>query len=298
VLSVIEKMGIDPPQEPFSNVADILNDALSDLLEQPPSPPDPPSSMCSWEDILSLGLTQTSRDCYDEFFREAAEWAKYMGELILWTFETLLDLLDLILALLLSLPINVLLALLYGMQLLLYGVYQNIRTLLAEFGFVYPLPDELSTSIGQSLTSTFLACGVPFKYPVSRNNNVSHLVCPTGGIEAKQTAPDFYSLSSPVEATDFIESLPFDRSALTSYAAATDPAQTIGLEREEPPKRIGNATELTKWMITAAVEESPEDEPYLYANWDLDSDRGYGYKAWSGRLEPSENEIVEEKYVD
>jgi hypothetical protein len=298
VLSVFEKMGVEPPEEPFSNVLDILNDALSDLLESPPSPPDPPSSTCSWEDILSIGLTQSSRDCYDEFFREAAEWAKYLGELILWTFETLLDLLDLILSLLLALPITVLLALLYGIQLLLYGVYQNIRTMLAEFGFVYPLPDELFTSIGQSLTSTFLACGVPFKYPLSRNNNVSHLVCPTGGIETMQTAPDFYSLSSPSDATDFIESLPFDRSALIDYAAAATPSQTVGLESSYPRKRIGNATELTKWMITAALGESAEDEPYVYSNWDLDSDRGYGYKAWSGRLDTSENKIVEETYVD
>ncbi|MCJ7457396.1 MAG: zinc dependent phospholipase C family protein [candidate division Zixibacteria bacterium] len=296
VLSMLEGMGVECPVEPFSNVADILNNALNDLLEAPPSPPDPPSSSCSWEDVLSFGLTESSSECYEQFFHEVAEWAEYMGELILWTFETLLDIIDLILTLLLSLPITVLLALLYGIQLLLYEIYQSVRSLLAQFGFVYPIPDELNTSIGQTLTSTILGCGIPFKYPLWRNNVFSHLVCPKGGIETMQTAPEFYIYSPPTEGVDFIENLVYNPSVLREYASAGTPQDTVQLEYNR--KRIGNATDFAKWMITVAAEISTQDEQIAYTNWDLDSDRGYAYKTWNGRLDVSENKVVDETYVD
>ena len=130
VLKLMESMAVERPTEPFTGAADILSDALS-AFSPPPDPPDTSSSSCSWEDILSLGLTENSRDCYENFFEEVANWLSYLGELLVWTLETLRNLLDLVLALILSLPICVLLALLYGIQLLCYQAYRTARMALS-----------------------------------------------------------------------------------------------------------------------------------------------------------------------
>jgi len=125
ILEMMHKMVIPRPEEPFNGVAEILNNALQDLLEPPPSPPASPSGMCSPGDIFSFGLTENSRDCYEEFFDQMEDWMQYLGELMYWTVETILDMIDLLMTVLLSLPVTVLLAILYGLQLLLYQMYQE-----------------------------------------------------------------------------------------------------------------------------------------------------------------------------
>ena len=300
VLEILEKMVVDRPEEPFSGVMDILNNALDDLLEPPPSPPapDPDLTTCSWGDILSFGLTSSSRDCYEEFFEQAGRWAEYIGELLLWTFETMMDFLDLILAALLSLPISALLALLYGLQLLLYQFYQQCRSVLAQNGFSLPDPDDLNNSIGRALTTTFMGCGPLFKYPNLRNDSRSHLVCPKSGIETPATAADFYSHSNEVNSTSFIENVTFSLNMLSSYSQASTPLETLQLERQR--KRIGNAIDFTKWMIAVAANTnaSVDEKNIAYANWNLDGDRGYGYKTWNGKLKANQREIESESYVE
>ncbi len=300
VMEIIEKMVVDRPEEPFSGVVDILSNALDDLLEPPPSPPDPPSDLttCSWGDILSFGLTSSSRDCYEEFFEQAGQWMEYVGELLLWTFETMLDLLDLILATILALPISALLALLYGIQLLLYQFYQQCRSVLAQNGFSLPDPDDITNSTGRALTTTFLGCGTPFKYPNLRNDSRSHLVCPNAGIETPVTAPDFYSYSNEVNSTNFIENVTFSLNTLTSYSQASTPSETVQLERQS--KQIGNAIDFTKWMISVAANTSAsvDEQNIVYANWNLDGDRGYGYKTWNGKLSADQLNVESESYVE
>ena len=167
VLALMAGMAVERPTEPFSGAADILADAL-DAFSPPPSPPDSPSSACSWTDILSFGLTERSRECYRNFFEELESWLDYLGELMAWTLQTLLNLIDLVLALLLSLPICVLLALLYGIQLLCYQAYRSARLALATCGFVMPEPDELDTSIGRNLITLADVCAENFKNFPSR----------------------------------------------------------------------------------------------------------------------------------
>ena len=49
------------------------------------------------------------------------------------------------------------------------------------------------------------------------------------------------------------------------------------------------AVVLANWMI------ANPDEPVALTNWNLDSDRGYAYKQWTGSL-PG-NEIDDEAYI-
>lgn len=309
ILELMRDQGVARPEEPFSGVADVLKDALDDLLESPPSPPSSPSGACSLEDIFSFGLTSSSRDCYESFFEQLEEWFEYLGELLAWALETLLDLLDLLLALLLSLPITVLLAILYGIQLMLYEIWQTVRTTLALTGFIYPEPSDLADAHGRNLTTPFL-CGfqgcdrrlsaagpalAPI-YPRLTNLLTSHLVCPDPVPEVPTTIPNYATPGATTTPNVFIREEPLNLDALVMYSRAESPATTRALERR--CLRIGNATDLTAFVIgVAADSDAPEIERDLaHTDWNLDSDRGYGYKTWSGPL-PFQGAPIVDRFV-
>ncbi len=284
VLSLLNGFYIERPEEPFSNVAEILQQALDDLLEAPPQQPspDPDLQSCSWEEIFSFGLSSDSRDCYENFFREAGKYFQYMGELLYWTLETMLDLIDLLLASLLSLPVMFLLAILYGIQLLAYEILQKAKAILAEAGFIYPEPELINTSMGISAVTTLMNCSPPFKYPRAKDATVSHFLCPFSQAESPTTAADFNDASNLVFPDNFIELLPFEQNNLTMYANAPDPRATR--DYHYSAKRIGNAADFSRWLITNAASGNSDaaTREVLYADWNLDSDRGYGYKNWEG----------------
>jgi hypothetical protein len=299
ILELMKDQAIARPEEPFSGVADILENALNDLLQPPPVPPSSPSGACSLGDIIFLGLTASSRDCYEEFFDQLADWFEYLGELLAWAFETLLDIFDLLLTLLLSLPIVVLLAILYGLQLLLYEIFQMVRSILALTGFIYPEPSDLNTAHGRNLTTPFQCglegCPTPLRterlstgslpvYPRLTNLTVSHLVCPPSNPELPLTSPNLASPTANTTPDVFINQEPFNLDALVRYATSRNPGRTRALYNR--CLRIGNATDLTAWMIGAAADiNTPETTRNIaHTNWNLDSDRGYGYKTWVGTL--------------
>jgi hypothetical protein len=295
VLKLMESMAVERPTEPFSGAADILADAL-DAFTPPPSPPATSSSSCGWEDILSFGLTESSRECYENFFEEVADWLSFLGELLVWTLETLRNLIDLVLSLLLSLPICVLLALLYGIQLLCYQAYRTARLALSTNGFVMPEPDELETSIGRNLITLADACVWNFKnFPSRGVPEASHLVCPTPMSEDPKTSAGEYARGIASTPDLFIEEAPFDEAALCRYAAAAVPAETRSLAADR--LAIGNATDFTAWMIRHAHGGARPEEirRVLFRNWNLDSDRGYGYKAWLGTVPHAEPFAVEDE---
>lgn len=298
ILEVTSTMNIKRPVEPFDNVAEILSQALEDLMESPPAPPSANSQSCSWKDILSVGSTASSRDCYEEFFNEAKKYFEYLGELLIWTFETLLDILDLIIACILSLPVSVLLALLYGIQLLAYQMYNVAKEAIAEAGITYPSVEMLNTSIGVAATSTLLNCSPPFKYPKFREDSFSHFICPLSSIETPQTAADFNQPSSEILPDTFIENLAFDIDSLRAYSLSVDPASTRIFESQS--KRIGNAVDFTFWLINTSTDNANPDRSLTDTDWNLDSDRGYGYKNWAGLGDNSnagERKINPESYL-
>lgn len=296
VLQLMKKMSIKRPEEPFSGVADILNDIL-DSFGPLPSSPDAQSSTCSWDDIL--GLTPDSGRCYEEFFRQIETWLNYLGELMKWALETIKNLVDLLLASLLSVPISVLLAILYGIQLQCYNMYRSARMLLSTTGFVMPEPDELDSAIARNLITLFHSCAINFDtYPSIGSPVTNNLVCPVPVAERPSTAAGFYP--SGIESTPnrFIKHKeePLDEEALSLYALSPDPVQTRSIEGQE--RSIGNATDFTAWMIQRAnVENIPDDiVPVLFANWNLDADRGYGYLTWRGFVSQPPNSVDEEPY--
>jgi len=300
VLKLMAGMAVERPEEPFSGVADILADAL-DNFSPPPDAPDTSSSACSWKDVLSLGLTSNSRDCYEEFFEEVSNWLDYLGELIVWTLETLRNLVDMLLSLLLSLPICVLLAILYGIQLLCYQIYRSARMVLSTSGFVMPEPDELNNSIARNLITLFHSCADNFKtFPSIGKPYRNNLVCPVYYAEKPRTAAGFHPKLIESTPERFISEEPFSEEALKLYTlSADDPAKTRSIQYDR--RSIGNATAFTSWMIKHANDSTPDTEiqKMLYADWNLDSDRGYGYLTWRGKVpEDDPYDIENEDYVN
>jgi len=301
VLELMEGMGVARPEEPFSGVADILADAL-DNFSPPPSPPSSSSSTCSWKDVLSFGLTEKSRECYENFFKEVASWLNYLGELIVWSLECLRNLIDLLLTLLLSLPVSVLLAILYGIQLLCYQIYRSARWVLAMNGFVAPEPDELDNSIARNLITLFQTCAENFKnFPSIGQPQHNNLICPISQAEEEKTAAGFYPKMIETTPDKFICLDPFSEQSLRFYAlSAENPEQTRSLQHDR--RSIGNAKDFTAWLIRYANEDEsniPEDiQKILFTDWNLDADRGYGYRAWFGEVPEEEPFIVRNERYD
>jgi len=297
ILEMMQDMAVERPTEPFSGVMDILAGALDAF--SPPPEPEEPSSACSLKDIFSAGFTEKSRECYKNFFEEVADWLSYLGELLVWTIESIFNLIDLLLTTLLSLPIMVLLAILYGIQLLCYQAYRSARMALSTSGFVLPEPDELNTSIGQNLITLGYACADNFKnFPSLGTPATSHLVCPTPYTESPKTAAAFHAREIEATPDIYIQEAPFDEDVLRMYAAAEAPHQTRSLESDRHV--IGNAVDFTAWMIRLAQDVNRPDDilPVLFADWNLDSDRGYGYHMWRGTVPHSEPyEVDDETYL-
>lgn len=295
ILKLMESMAVKRPEEPFSGVADILADAL-DNFSPPPPPPSTSSSSCSWTDILSFGLTENSRECYEEFFEEVDDWLNYMGELIKWSLETLGNLINLLLTLFLSLPISVLLAILYGIQLVCYQIYRSARMVLSTNGFVMPEPDELDNSVARNLITLFQPCADNFKtFPSVGTPVRNNLICPVPMAEEPRTAAAFHPAVIESTPDRFIREEPFNEQVLHMYALSNSPGQTRSIESDR--RSIGNATDFTAWMIRHANDPNITGETHsmLYANWNLDSDRGYGYLAWKGTVPHADPFTVEDE---
>ncbi|MEM3448641.1 MAG: zinc dependent phospholipase C family protein [Nitrososphaerota archaeon] len=277
IYDILGGISIRPPEEPFSGALDILAEALKNI-EPPPKPPSS-REMCSLSDIFSFGLTESSRECYEEFAEALEEWLEYLGELLLWTFETILAILDAITAALLSLPIMALMAILYGVQLALYNFYRQFRQTLVLAGLLYPEPDELQSSHGRNLTTNYQCSLITeFKgYPQKHSCEINNLQCPRTILEEPGTLPTTYERSPDMTPDIFINQEPLKEDGLTGYANAKTPAETRGLELKKIT--IGNAVSLSCWMIKNS--NSQERLGVVFADWNLDSDRGYGYKCWA-----------------
>jgi hypothetical protein len=197
-----------------------------------------------------------------------------------------------LLALLLSLPIAVLLAILYGIQLMLYEIWQTVRTTLALTGFIYPEPDDLNDAHGRNLTTPF-QCGLEgcmksvrmlAAYPRLTNLTVSHLVCPPPMAEPPVTTANPMGPTGELTPDSFIFQEPLNLDVLALYSRSASADETRKLARN--CLKIGNATDLTAWMIGVLADQNApgHDKDVAHTNWNLDSDRGYGFKTWVGPL--------------
>lgn len=313
-ITTLMESRIKKPEEPFSEVMQILEDALRDF-SPPPSPPDIFEGDCSVWDFLSFGITEKSRDCYKQAVEAIGEFFEYLGELLEWTFESIKQIFQFLLALPTTAIVAVVLGLLYIIQLSIYKVLSSIRDYLALSGILYPSIEMVYTAHGRNLLLPCV-CGISDDFPHTYYSG-SCLMCPDSPIELPQTIPSWYRViiegNSASEAqvkalmqtliSGVIETRPLNLQALGAYAAAASPEATRGLylslgggsagkPQQGNPSEIGSAADVAAWMITN------QDNPITLTNWNLDSDRGYAYKQWAGTLPTSPNRnITNERYI-
>ena len=89
----MKKMYISQPEEPFSGVGAVLA-KIRNNIRPIPSAPSSGSGNCSLKDIFSFATTTKSRKCYEEMFKDVIKFAEYLGELVLWAYDTLRDLIN------------------------------------------------------------------------------------------------------------------------------------------------------------------------------------------------------------
>ncbi|MEM2986781.1 MAG: zinc dependent phospholipase C family protein [Nitrososphaerota archaeon] len=289
---------IEKPKEPFSNVMEILQEALEGF-EPPPPPPSEEGDIC-WEALL-LGLTEGSRECWEKIAETIADYLEWLGDLLEWTFETLLDLFDFILTALTAIPVSILIAILYGIQLLLYNILNSLREALAFSALAYPPLETLDSTGGLYLVHPY-HCEFPKKpYPQIHSCSQNCLQCPSKGSEKPLTIPSLYNEDATPKS--FIEEIPLNLKYLDMYAKAKTPEETrklyliitgVAAPGMQEWRKIGNAIDLSVWMI------SNSKDPLIATNWNLDSDRGYAYKHWKGTLptRDPENEVIGEAYLE
>ncbi len=278
-IEALKSISIRPPEEPFSGVMDVLSEALSGI-HAPPSPPKP-KRICDIEDILAIGLTERSRECYEEFAKSIEEWLEYLGELLEWTLETILAIIDFIATALLSLAINTLMAILYAIQLSLYILLRNFRQVYVLAGLLYPEPDELESAHARNLITNYQCESIvgPRGYPRLHSCDLNNLQCPSTEIEQPGTIPALYHRGAETTPNSFIINEEFSQQTIDfiiQYSTAPTPEKTRELEMAG--HALGNAVSLSRWLILNAFLNNNLD--IVYTDWNLDSDRGYGYKCW------------------
>jgi hypothetical protein len=252
VLGYMEKLAIPYPTEPFDEIGRILAEVFQDLIEPPPAGPGAPSGMCSFDDIWPVGTTDKSRQCYDSFFRWLEDYFAYLGRFMEWLFDTVRDLIDLLSAATMAIPLGVAMAILYEAQVALYDILQTIRSALALGGLVNPEPGDLDSAHGRNFTTTFQNCvpDLSDAYPARTAPLVSPLVCPPRRdqhgvtLELPTTLPGFTQPgSADVTPFEFMRDAEFvDDTAYVSYAQANEirDAGTTRLHHEQVADHDGN----------------------------------------------------------
>jgi hypothetical protein len=302
------------PQAPYIGADEDLAqiNASLGIFDPPPPLGPPPLPNCGWEDIFGTA----SGACFEAFVNDTLIWAGMVREMIDWCFESgrkALNLLeDSVAYPQPGMPARWLQLLSYAGHLYVYTAYRAFTTLLAQAGLAYPEPDETSLQIplARSLITPDLCWRAsPLRtYPRMRAGGSSHLLCPRCGrdgdlanelaalgiescCELPTTPHAAYAQEANITPDWFIRAAPFNATAVQRFAEARTPEDTrqlcnAGLE-------IGNAIDFSGWLIGAAVvnQRARLPEAVVFCNWNLDGDRGYGYKDWAG-LVPICDELV------
>lgn len=260
------------PEEPFEGADEMLSSLMS--LFPPPQPyiPQP------------LG-SATSIDEFFNFVQSEIDWFSNVADTLLNQITDLLKEGSICLGAvdpIVGLSVRALRLLVYGYELALYRMYRSARYVLVMNGICYPFPDELQSDYARPLY-TPSQCGVDAikkNFPKMRKDDQNHLDCPLCRIEEPRDVAGFHVCAPSSLPGQFIRMDAFNSNALKKYALSQSPQDTRALQ--DQGLRIGNAVDFTVWMITNASHSPEQNSNIVYANWNLDSDRGYGAKCWQG----------------
>ncbi|MGY1684986.1 zinc dependent phospholipase C family protein [Geodermatophilus sp. SYSU D00867] len=279
------------PREPYVGANDDLAD-LADFLATfiPPSPPPAPIVIDAPEAVNQF-MTN---------YLTAVNWLRDVVKSLLTTVrldpESPGDL-----------AVRQVLLMLYACQCALYQIYRWFQEALALAGLQYPEPETarlrgeagvVTAGIAEQLLVPAAAReGIERGYPALRPPDQDHMRFPACRIPPPETGPIGRTAcetsrctelpettAAPYPLTDrttpevFLSELPFRPDILERYASATSPEATEKLVKRHGA--FGNAVDFTAWLIEHAGD--PRHDLVTLCDWNLDADRGYAAKCWTG----------------
>ena len=294
---------ISKPANPTDDMLDSINDAMNEFLETASNPPSNPSSsgnfcVSFWSDDCNFSV-----DAFENFLENVWENIAYLGELIYWVGQVLKDIWDLI-SCTVTAGLKVLIkSLFWIIQSSLYVIYEETRQVLVLAALLPPESEWLNENpIAQSCVSLKdrspddgLLYGKYYPHRAAKSNK-GFIAYPKTSPESNTTAPGPYPYSSTPK--DFIlNSIENDR-LFSDYSQSETPLDTIKIEENTRLESFGSSVCVAKKLMKEIFKGNN------IPNWNLDADRGFGYKTWSVSPSTSHNPLawnssstVEEIYV-
>jgi hypothetical protein len=192
---------------------------------------------------------------------------------------------------------------LYLLQLALYEIYRQYRWALCLSGYAFPDPDQLSNPLAQQFINPLVAVQrMPRReFPKEQDNALFF----PGGCAIPQTP----GCLEPIGATSgpytrfpvnypfwFIEGEPSSPDVEKTLVQAQSPQDTIGATANVFPSpgapyagSLGSAIDFFLRRAREVANDGGDATKLVLPDWNLDGDRGYGFKCWQiaqGALEP------------
>jgi len=202
----------------------------------------------------------------------------YIGDVILWLISQV--------TFPLTFPVRYAL---YLVQLGLYEIYRHFRWALALSGYVYPDPDQLGSAMAQQFINP---AGITSRcphlewppYPLSKGEQEHCLFYPNNPLEPLTAPPGPYRhwpLNYPYW---FIEGEMTDPVVEKRLIASDSPKETASITSAMREGNLGSAIDFYLRRVQEIAGGGGGSERLQLPDWNLDADRGYGFKCW--RIKP------------
>jgi hypothetical protein len=181
---------------------------------------------------------------------------------------------------------------LYALQTLLYAIYRQFRWALVVAGYFYPEPDDLASGFAQQfINPTGIMSPYPHlewtPYKDSAGEEQNCLFYPTNGTETPAPIPAPYNHWPLNYPWWFIEGEKYNPDVETKLMQAKTQDDTISATSKMTQGSLGSARDFflrrAKDIADAGGGAKKLTDQGLLPDWNLDGDRGYGFKCWQTR---------------
>lgn len=291
---------VHKPVEPKPGFDEILSTFFDDI-----DFPSPPSIQT---DSDSNNTLEELSNQIEEWFQAIENWAKWALDVAKELADTIVDAIVAAADIIVEAVTFTIELLTYAIQNLMYNIYRAIHQILVLSGVAYPEPDDvdLNNPLAKDHITTHKANNPQEKYPILKFPGQQHLdrksyldifkagdssdydgydfdnSNPLGfkNHEMPLTTNSFYPKNENTTPRVFIDDTvnsPFDLNVFRSFVNADTPEDTRALY-PTLNKGFGNAVDVSIYILSNKNNPSHN----VFCNWNLDGDRGYGYKTWDG----------------
>ena len=282
---------LPPIESPADDLLEEINrqlDELRDAVGDFPEAPDAPDTCWAfWRDDCDF-----SWDAIKDFFEFIWESIKFLGKCLVWAFNVLKELLETLTCALIHTALLPVKAAVWIIRSLLTELYNSFRDALVVAGIALPTRDYVNSSpLGRQFTRTKGHAESFELYPhrQAESGLIGGLLFPEDTHLEYPSSPSEHPLTmnGPYEENEFpdsfIENTVMDHQILEDFSNAASPKETRTVERNalQNRKALGNAIDYSVKLILEAYDMWKEGTNLNIPNWNLDADRGYGYKCWT-----------------